>query len=145
MLPTHKVNATLQCKKALLQRCSSFSNWSQRRDSEQTIPEDSCARIVASPGMSSQTPRRSCFGFSLVLAEPALFVIWQVPRAAMVLRYRAEDEEEVTPPKPRNLPPLQAEESEGGEGDGTRSLQNSKDSENDTHASVWSVSVHMSA
>ncbi|CAE7793166.1 unnamed protein product [Symbiodinium necroappetens] len=91
--------------------------------------------------MSSQTPRRSCFGFSLVLAEPALFVIWQVPRAAMVLRYRAEDEEEVTPPKPR----LQAEESEGGEGDGTRSLQNSKDSENDTHASVWSVSVRMSA
>mmetsp|Transcript_1755 Transcript_1755/g.3971 ORF Transcript_1755/g.3971 Transcript_1755/m.3971 type:complete len:709 (-) Transcript_1755:114-2240(-) len=45
----------------------------------------------------------------------------------MVLRYRAEDEEEVTPPKPRNLPPLQAEGSEGDEGDGTRSLQNSKE------------------
>ncbi|CAE7717405.1 CPK2 [Symbiodinium sp. CCMP2456] len=79
----------------------------------------------------------------------------------MVLRYRAEDEEEVTPPKPRTRERgtpensdrrdrvesgqefasaltlreqaramklrLQAEESEGGEGDGTRSLQNSKE------------------
>ncbi|CAE7192916.1 unnamed protein product [Symbiodinium natans] len=28
----------------------------------------------------------------------------------MVLRYRAEDDNEITPPKPRNLPPLQTED-----------------------------------